>query len=68
MKISAKQTVINTYELLQLSAEDMRVLEIVLGDFYDAHNGEFTPLHEIAMKAKSIQRAIGYELRERNDK
>jgi hypothetical protein len=66
MKIEAKQEVIYYFNLLDLSVEDMRLLEVVLEDYHNAHNGEFSPQHSIAMKAKVLYRIIGNELRERN--
>jgi hypothetical protein len=67
-KIQAKQKVIHTYDLLELSAEEMLVIEKALQVYMYEHEGTFSPMHGKAMIAKDIHRIIGNELRERNDK
>jgi hypothetical protein len=67
-KIVAKQSVIHTYELLELSAEEMLVIEHALQEYIFTHEGTFSPQHGRAMIAKGIRRIIGNELRARNEK
>jgi hypothetical protein len=64
--IEAKAQTIYTFDITELTKEDMQVLEKALCEFHDFHAGEFNTTHKLALRAKQLYSMIGNELRARN--
>jgi hypothetical protein len=64
--IEAKAQTIYTFDITELTKEDMLTLEDALREYYNCHNGEFSPQHPLALNAKKLYSLVGNELRARN--